>query len=133
MNKERLLILDSYIKTNIMPILLENIPIDTNTFENAIIIEANCDVSLLNGHYEDINFVAPTWYQELIKIKDKPILIINNLNQIPNNDQSKFIEILKYRKISTFDLPKNCLIIVTATNLKEKPLNEEVYSLLAHI
>ena len=35
-------------------------------------------------------------------------------------EQNKFIEILKYHKISTFDLPNNCLIIVTTSNLENK-------------
>ena len=61
------------------------------------------------------------------------MLVINNINEIDVNEQTKFIEILKYKKISTFDLPKDCIIIVTAKNLKERPINEEVYSLLAHI
>lgn len=133
MNKERALILETYIKSNISPILLENIP--AKCFEDAIILDSNCDISLLNGHYEDIDFVAPNWYNKLLENSKKgnSILIIDNINSIPKDEQTKFIEILKYKKISTFDLPKNCFIIVTANNLKENPINKEVYSLLVQI
>lgn len=103
-----------------------------SVFDNATILNANCDISDLNGHYENINFVAPSWYNKLKQNQTK-MLVINNINEIDVNEQTKFIEILKYKKISTFDLPKDCIIIVTAKNLKERPINEEVYSLLAHI
>ena len=130
MNKERLEMLNEYIKSGITPILIENMP--ASVFDNATILNANCDISDLNGHYENINFVAPSWYNKLKQNQTK-MLVINNINEIDVNEQTKFIEILKYKKISRFDLPKDCIIIVTAKNLKERPINEEVYSLLAHI
>lgn len=130
MNKERLEMLNEYIKSGITPILIENMP--ASVFDNATILNVNCDISDLNGHYENINFVAPSWYNKLKQNQTK-MLVINNINEIDVNEQTKFIEILKYKKISTFDLPKDCIIIVTAKNLKERPINEEVYSLLAHI
>lgn len=130
MNKERLEMLNEYIKSGITQILIENMP--ASVFDNATILNANCDISDLNGHYENINFVAPSWYNKLKQNQTK-MLVINNINEIDVNEQTKFIEILKYKKISTFDLPKDCIIIVTAKNLKERPINEEVYSLLAHI
>ena len=110
MNKEKLEIFKTYLKETNIPILIENI--DVLFFKDVISLEANSDLSLLNGHYEGIDFVAPSWYQELVK-KVMPILIINNINNIPIDVQSKFIEILKYKKISTFDLPKNTKIIIT--------------------
>lgn len=133
MNQERLNMLSEYLKSGMPPVLLENVPAEV--FSSAVVIESNCDVSLLNGHYENTEFKAPKWYEELIKESKNshPILLINEINKIPLSDQTKFIEILKYRKISTFDLPKNCTIIVTCSNLNNKPINEEVYSLVAHI
>ena len=61
------------------------------------------------------------------------VLVIENLNEIPLEEQTKFIEILKYKKISTFELPKKCLVIVTCSDLTVNKINEEVYSLLAQI
>lgn len=133
MRNNKLDMLDSYVKAGISPILLEEIP--TTAFKNAVVIEANCTNDLLNGHYEDINFVPPEWYNKLLE-KSKntyALLVINELNKIASEDQLKFIELFKYKKISTFELPKNCIIVVTASNLYKNPINEEVYSLLVHI
>ena len=124
---KKLLMLNEY------PILVEDIP--TELFENSVILNNDCDISLLNGHYEGVNFVAPDWYNILTeKCKDGlTLLIINGINNIDREEQLKFVEILKYRKISTFDLPKNCSIIVTAYDLENKPIAEEIYSLVASV
>lgn len=133
MNKERLNLLENYIKTGVAPLLIENIPSDL--FSNSVVLKSNIDKSELNGHYEDIEFCPPTWYKELLEKSklDYVILVIENINDISVEEQNKFIEILKYNKISTFTLPKNCLIIVTCSNLNNKKISEEVYSLLAQI
>lgn len=124
---KQLLLLNQY------PVLIEDLP--NELFEDAVILCNDCDVSLLNGHYEGIDFVAPEWYNILCeKCKDHhTLLIINRINNSSINDQLKFIEILKYHKISTFDLPNNCSILVTASDLENKPIAEEIYSLVAHV
>ena len=133
MNKERLNLLENYIKTGVAPLLIENIPSDL--FSNSVVLKSNIDKSELNGHYEDIEFCPPTWYKELLEKSklDYVILVIENINDVSVEEQNKFIEILKYNKISTFTLPKNCLIIVTCSDLNNKKISEEVYSLLAQI
>lgn len=133
MNKDRLSLLENYIKAGVGPLLVENLP--SNSFKNSIVIKGNIDKSELNGHYENIDFCPPMWYKELLE-KSKSnhmVLVIENINEVPLEEQTKFIEILKYKKISTFELPQNCTIIVTCSNLSEKKINEEVYSLLAII
>lgn len=126
-------VLENYIKAGISPILLEEVSVEM--FNNAVILEADCDSELLNGYYEDINFVAPSWYNEVVeKSKNNySLLVINELNKIPQDEQSKFLELFKYKKVSTFDLPENCVIVVTGSNLKENPIAEDIYSLMAHI
>lgn len=133
MNKERLNLLQNYVKSGISPLLIQNI--SSNSFNNSVVIQANTKVSELNGHYENADFCPPTWYKELLeKSKTNPvILVIENINEIPLEEQTKFIEILKYKKVSTFDLPKNCFIIVTCSDLSVNKINEEIYSLLAQI
>ena len=133
MNKERLDLLENYIKSEISPLLVQNIPF--NFFNNLVVIKSNIDKSELNGHYENADFCPPLWYKELLE-KSKTnmtVLIIENINEIPLDEQTKFIEILKYKKVSTFELPKNCLVIVTCSDLTTNKINEEVYSLLAQI
>ena len=130
MNSDRIKILEGILKSGISPILLEDFPV--SVFQDAVILESNCDVSELNGHYDETEFCPPEWYKKLIS-KDNPVLVINNINKIPTDEQIKFVEIFKYNKISTFELPKNCIVIATVSNLKENPINEQVYSLMAHI
>ena len=101
-------------------------------FKNCVAIESTCDISLLSGHYEGVEFVAPKWYNELIQ-KEKPVLVINEINSVSKVEQRKFVEILKARQIGQFKLPEKCAILITCKNLKENPINEEIYSLIAHI
>ena len=130
MKSERMEMLEGLLKSGISPILLENFP--ASIFTDAVILDAACDKSELNGHYEETEFVPPEWYKKL-EILDEKILVISNINKIPDLEQKKFVEILKYKKVSTFELPKNTVILVTANNLEENKINEEVYSLMAHI
>ncbi len=133
MDNKRIELLKDYIKYGKAPILVENIP--SSVFDMAIVLDATCPMEDLNGHYEGVNFLPPKWYEDLmIKSKQgRPVLLIQQINKIEAQQQKKFIEILKYKKISTFDLPEDCLIVVTANNIEESKIDEEVYSLLAHI
>ena len=121
----------SYIKTNVAPILVDFI--FGQDLEDAVIVPATIDRKELNGHYEEMNYVPPKWLNELLNTKKSPLLIIDQIDTIPKEEQKKFIELLKYRKVSTFDLPNNCRIIVTANKINEEMINEEVFSLVARI
>ena len=133
MNKEKINLLKNYIKSGVSPLLIQNVSI--NSFENTVVIDSNIDVSELNGHYEETEFCPPYWYKELLNKSQENVvvLVIDKINEIPLKEQTKFVELLKYKKISTFELPKNCIIIVTCSDLTNKKINEEVYSLLAQI
>lgn len=130
MKSVRMEFLEGLIKSGISPILLEDIP--ASIFDESALINADCDMSELTGHYEGEEYVAPNWYNKLLSLTE-PILVISNINSIKEEEQRKFLEILKYKKVSTFDLPKNTIILVTANNLKENKINEDVYSLMAQI
>lgn len=133
MNKEKLEILKDYLKLGEFPILIEDTYKDI--FKNSILLANDCKIEDLNGHYEGVDFCPPDWYTKLLEQakKTRPVLMIRNVNKIDINGQTKFIEILKYKKISTFDLPKNTLIVLTVTDLDSNKLNEEVVSLVAII
>lgn len=120
-------------KNNICPILIQNI--DCDAFNNYVVLDKDSDSSLFNGHYEGINFVGPKWYYELEeKSKNEYcILILKDINMLDFDSQLRFMEILKYRKISTFELPSNCRIILLCDNLEKSPLCEEIYSLVAQV
>lgn len=119
-------LLISYIKSNVTPILIDFITSDN--IPGSIVLKSNCSNEELNGYYENTEFCPPEWFKEL---NNKNILVIDNIDLIPLNEQLKFKEILKYRQVSTFGLPEKTVIIVTAKNISK--INKEIYSLLAII
>lgn len=131
MNDAKRELLMSYIKSNVAPILVDFI--DGNNIPNSVVLSANLEISELNGHYDNIEFVSPEWLNKLKNSNTPTILVIDKIDSIPKNEQTKFVEILKYRQVSTFELPKNTVIVVTAKEINENTINEEIYSLVAHI
>ena len=126
--KEMLL---SYIKANVAPILVDFI--DGKDFPGAIVIPADVDAKELNGHYESTEFNPPEWLKKLEPTSAPTILVIDKIDSIPKDEQLKFVEILKYRQVSTFELPKNTVIVVTANEINKDKINEEILSLVARI
>lgn len=121
----------SYIKANVAPILVDFI--SGSVMQNAVVLPANVDRSELNGHYEETEFVPPLWYKELTENEGRKLLIIDKIDSIEKQEQPKFCELLEQRKISTFELPENCIIIVTANKINKHTISEEIYSLTAQI
>lgn len=121
----------SYIKANVAPILVDFM--SGKDLPDATILSSDIDIKELNGHYEGENFVPPKWLNEILNSNTSKILVIDKIDTISKEEQMKFIEILKYRKVSTFELPKNCIIIVTANEISKDKINEEILSLVAQI
>lgn len=133
MNKEQIDLLGEYIKTKQEAILVEMVP--ESVIKKGVVINSDCSKEELMGHYENMKYVEPKWYDELIQTSKEhvPVLIIKDINNISENEQRKFIELLKYRKVYTNKLPKNCMIFVTYIDLEKNPIDEEVYSFLVQI
>lgn len=126
-NKDKLTILKECLKANI-PVLTDILTKDD--FPNGTILLANCDLNDLTGHYEKETYLPPKWYQELLESK---ILIIDSLDTISLEEQLKFIEILKYHQVSTFEIPLDTIIILTAKKINSTTINKEISSLVAYI
>lgn len=126
--KEMLL---SYIKANVAPILVDFI--SGKDLNSAVVVPANIDVKELNGYYDGADFVPPKWLNEILSTNTSRILVIDKIDTISKEEQLKFCELLEYRKISTFELPKNCIIIVTANEINKDKISEEIFSLVARI
>ena len=124
-------ILLSYIKANVAPILVDFM--SGKDLPDATILSSNIDVKELNGHYEGENFVPPKWLNEILNSNTSKILVIDKIDIISKEEQMKFVEILKYRKVSTFELPNNCIIIVTVNEISKDKINEEIFSLVVRI
>lgn len=134
MNKEQVDLLWEYIKFGKSVILMEEIP-DRVIQKGVVILESNCSNAELMGHFDNLEYVVPDWYN---KLKDSskehtPVLVIKDINKVPEKEQRRFIELLKYRKVYVHKIPENCMIFVTYSNLKENPIEEELYSFMVHI
>ena len=79
------------------------------------------------------NNMPPTWYTKLNKVSGRPVLIINNINSITEDEQAKFIDIIKYKKTGIYDLPKNTLVLITSSSSAEYKINSNILSLVMHI
>lgn len=128
-NKKELLM--SYIKANVAPILVNFI--SGKDIPGAIVLSADVDTKELNGHYNGADYMPPKWYNELVTNNNSKVLVIDLIDSINKEEQLKFIELLEYRKISTFELPKDCVIIVTTKEVNKDKISEEIYSLVAQI
>ena len=131
--KEKLEMLQDYIDTNVSPILVDFV--DFNDSNKVIALPATASLEELNGHYEGTEYVAPKWFNDLEKISKtkNTVLLIDKIDTIAKEDQLKFVEIIKNRKIGTFDLPSNCVIILSANKVDKDTINEEIFSLVAKI
>ena len=134
MNKEQVDLLGEYIKAGTSAILIEEIP-ENAIKKGAVVLEADSSKAELMGHYENLEFIAPEWYKKLMDSSKEhtPVLIIKDINKIPEEEQRKFIELFKYRKVYVHKLPENCMIFATYSNLEERPIQEELYSFMVHI
>ena len=128
-NKKELL--KSYIQANVAPILVN--VISGKDIPSAIVIPADINAIELNGYYDGVNYMPPRWYNELVTNNNYKVLVIDLIDSISKEEQLKFVELLEYRKISTFELPKECVIIVTAKEINKDTISEEIYSLVAQI
>ena len=124
-------LLMSYIRANVAPILVDFI--SGKDVKGAVVIPANIDNKELNGHYDGIDFMPPKWLSEITQTNESKFLIIDKIDTISKEEQLKFCELLEHRKISTFELPKSCVSIVTANEINKDKINEEIYSLVALI
>ncbi len=133
-NKDKLSLISEYLKVKEIPILVEDLP--ENIFKDiGTIIKADIDLSNLNGYFNNRTFMPPSWYLN-VKKRENDIsnyLIIENITDISIKEQIKFMDIIKYHKIGTLDLPNNCQIIITCKKIDKNLINEEIYSLVAHI
>ena len=122
MNKEQVDLLGEYIKAGKSAVLIEKIP-DSVIKKGAIVINSDCSSSELMGYFDNLEYVAPEWYDKLLESSKihTPVLIIKDINKVPEEEQRKFIELLKYKKVYVNKIPENCMIFVTYSDLKENP------------
>lgn len=127
--KEKQELLNTYIKTNVVPIVIDFL--EGKDIPNSIVLNPTLEKIELDGHYEGIEYKPPKWLETLLNDSTKIMLVIENLEKLPPEEQNKFIEILKYRQISTFEIPEDYRIIIISKDYKK--LSKEIQSLTALI
>lgn len=89
--------------------------LSSKMFENAVVIDAKIDSSKLGITNTKDGLKYPEWFLDL---KNKEILIIDQIDSISKEEQEKFYELLKYKEITNTALPENIKIIVLAKDIK---------------
>ena len=106
--------IDVYENAKIAPVLIKDI--DKKILNEAVVIDSIIDSKDLGVVNTDKGIKYPKWYDEIVKL-DYRILIIKDIDKIEEYEQEKFYELLKYKEISNFKLPKDLKIFVTYSNL----------------
>lgn len=132
MDKSQIDLLGEYIKAGKSVILIESIP-ESVIEKGAVVLDSNCSNKELMGEYSNLEYVEPKWYKELLESAKShtPVLVIKDINAVAEEEQRKFIELFKYKKIYTNKLPENTMIFVT--HKKDNPIDEELYSFMVQI
>ncbi len=106
--------IDVYENAKIAPVLIKDI--DKKILNEAVVIDSIIDSKDLGVVNTDKGIKYPKCYDEIVKL-DYRILIIKDIDKIDEYEQEKFYELLKYKEISNFKLPKDLKIFVTYSNL----------------
>ena len=125
--------LREYMSISDEPILIEDFKFKNTGLD--VVIESSTPVSELNDKFVNGKYVTPDWYNDLVnKAKErKTALIINNINNIDEKEQAKFVDIIKYNKIGIHKLPDNIVIFITYNSSSSYKLNENIASLVMHM
>lgn len=122
--------------------IVEKIKDCINAGVGPILMNKNCEMYLPNhavlyadSNLEDIlpkydnegNVKMPLWYKDATL---KKVLVIEGLDEVEESQQLKFGEILKYKKVSQYNLNPNMLIVVLAD---EKKVSEEILNLTVQV
>ena len=89
-------------------------------FDNAVVIPANIDSRALGVLNLKDGFKYPTWLVRLntaSKNSNNSILLIDGLDELEKQDQSKFYSILKHKCINGATLPSNSQVVVSVKDI----------------
>jgi len=124
-SQDKLERLKEYMKLNVAPILITDVT--PAFFINPIVIDHTCSKEELNAYSKE------NWYQKTKKEEDNPFIIIDEITQLEKEEQLKFLELIKYRKIGEHVLNDKFIIILTSKKENLKNLNETLASYVVQI
>ncbi|MDR0850561.1 MAG: tail fiber assembly protein [Christensenellaceae bacterium] len=121
-----------YIKDNLTPLWLEGF--DSKQFKNSVVVEANAPKTEFAVFMGRNGAVFPSWYNAVLEKKNEQVnlLVFEDIDRLSEEEQERFLEIVKYRTISNAKLPDNCCIILTSSSTGRK-INPKLSRFLTYI
>lgn len=102
------------------PLILENVTADY--FPNGVVIPATINSSELGVIPSENGEKIPMWLRTLLivsKKPERPLLIIDKLDEISSDAQEEFYGMLKMKALNGFDLPANTQFLITVSDVKK--------------
>jgi hypothetical protein len=87
---------------------------DVESFKNATILEPTIENKDLHVYEDPKGLIVPSWLKAIEKGKASKLIIIKNIDEVPEVEQNKFYEMLKYKSIGSYAMPESVKIIVIA-------------------
>ena len=115
MDKKELL---KFIIKNNSSVILTNL-LEGKDINNSYILPSLINKEELVGYYKDNKYCSPKWLTEINNDEKNIILVIDKIDSITFDEQDKFVELIKYKKVSTFKLKDECRIILTAKKIEQ--------------
>ena len=99
MNKEQVDLLGEYIKAGKSAVLIEEIP-ESVIEKGAIVINSDCSSSELMGHYDNLEYIVPEWYNKLMESSKihTPVLIIKDIIKYQKKNKESLLNYLNIKK-----------------------------------
>lgn len=88
----------------------------TTDFDNAVVIDSSIPSAELGVLPTENGYKYPQFVLQLmaLQMKDEmPVVVIENIDKISNDEQEKFYGLLKFRGLNGYKLPENVRIAIT--------------------
>ena len=96
-------------------------------FDSATILPATLNSYDLGITAQKEGLKSPKWFYDIVKNGASKTIIIDKIDSVDEYNQEKFYELIKYKTISGVALPKECKIIVLASDIKKVNQNIKAY------
>ena len=122
-----------HIKDNVTPLWLEGFaPEDFSSATKVLATAPKTEFAVFMGSN---GAVYPNWYKAVMAKKQDKInlLVFDRVDKLTEEEQERFLEIVKYRTVSNVKLPKNCVVILTTSKSNNGKINEKLRRFLTFI
>lgn len=132
MKNEKLEIIHDLVLSNVSPIVVKD-----TTELLAFTQMHKCATTVINAKHSDVELELlgnkePSWLTDANEDKGEKfnLLIIDNFFEIKHDEQMRFFELLKHRKVYTWKLNDTIVIILKGKKSEKSKVNQTLLSLL---